>query len=75
VGNRWDERLNDGVRYSQAVREHANKMRARRPRPYLDKYKQAVNSPECPVGVNCQGRGKTGGSPARRNPFVEKNEF
>jgi hypothetical protein len=32
-------------------------------------------SPGKSVGANCQGRGKTGGSPARRNPFVENNEF
>jgi len=66
---------NEGVRYFQAVRELDDKMRARKPRPYLDKYKQVANSPECPVGTSCQGRGKTGGSPARNNPFVENNEF
>jgi hypothetical protein len=34
-----------------AVREHDNKMRARGPRPYLDKNKQSANSPECHVGA------------------------
>jgi hypothetical protein len=33
------------VAIQQAVREHASKMPARRPRPYLDKYKQAPNVP------------------------------
>jgi hypothetical protein len=32
-------------------------MRAREPRPYLDKNKQVPNSPEWRVGTNCQGRG------------------
>jgi hypothetical protein len=58
-----------------AIREHDNKMRARGPRPYLDKNKQSANSPECPVGSKCKGRGKTGGLPARYNPFVENDKF
>jgi hypothetical protein len=37
----------------EAVRECAKTMRAREPRPYLDKNKQAPNSPECRVGTNC----------------------
>ena len=41
----------------EAVQEYANEMRARGPRPYLDKYKQASNSHQCLVEVNCQGRG------------------
>jgi hypothetical protein len=33
------------------------RLRAREPRPYLDKNKQIPNSPECLVGAKCQGRG------------------
>ena len=40
-----------------AVQEHADKIRARGPRPYLDKNKQSANSPVCPVCTKCQGRG------------------
>jgi hypothetical protein len=59
----------------QAVREHANKMRTRRPRPYLYKYKQAPNSPECPVGANCQGRGGVPPPAAIRSLKIMNFEF
>ena len=50
-------------------------MRARRPRPYLDNNKETPNRPEYLVGTTCQGRGKTGGFPARYNPVVENDNF
>ena len=33
------------------------------------------NSPECFVYPYCQGRGKTGGFPARHNPVIENDKF
>jgi len=46
-----------GPRAQEAVREYANKMRAREPRPYLDINKMFPNNPECRVYPYCQGRG------------------
>ena len=36
---------------------NVHRLRARGPRPYLDKNKQVPNSPEFLVGFKCQGRG------------------
>jgi hypothetical protein len=58
-----------------AAREYADMMRARGPRPYLDKNKQVPNRPECPLGSNCQGRRQRRGLPARYNRFVENDKF
>ena len=44
-------------RAQEPVRECCNTMRAREPRPYLDKNKMVPNSPECFVYPYCQGRG------------------
>jgi len=50
-------RLGPGPGAQEAVREYANKMRAREPRPYLDINKMVPNSPECLLYPCCQGRG------------------
>jgi len=50
---------------------NVNHLRARGPRPYLDKNKQIPNGPAGIVGAKCQGRGKTGGFPARHLLFQD----
>jgi hypothetical protein len=47
-------------------------MRAREPRPYLDKNKQAPDYPECPIVSQCQGRGGVS-PPAVSRPVKTKN--
>jgi hypothetical protein len=49
-------------------------MRARKPRPYLDKYKKTPNAPWT-MTVKVDNGGKTGGFPARYNLFVENDKF